>query len=191
MVPVSYVHARYQTENLRYAFDCRVIVNHPELVAEAVQISGKVIERLFGGYLGHDSVKVIAVGVGEEHRLHVSVAGAHVFHPVLFLVLARQLMLFDSALHVVRHVGAHHKSVLRAAVHGLRINIIASLGIFHQPAVCAELLEVLQSLLIHARVMLISARLKVYLGLNDVVEAFLIVAGLGPGLFRIKNIVGA
>ena len=91
-------------------------------------------------------------------------------HAVLFLVLAGKLMLLYARVHVILHSGGDHYAVLRASLHGLRIYIVAFLLILHQPAFTTETGEILNSFIIHTRIMLIRAFRKIYLRLDDVIQ---------------------
>ena len=100
-------------------------------------------------------------------------------------------MLFDTAFHIVGHIGCYHYAVLGAAVHGLRIYIIVVGIVGHEPSVVLKSAEILYSLVIHALVMFISAGLEINLGFDDMVERHGIAVGLGAGFFGVKHIIGA
>ena len=62
--------------------------------------------------------------------------------------------------------------------------------VLNKPTLILELLEVLGSLLIDLRVILAGAYGEVYLRLDDVVQALLVVTGLGASLFTVEYVVG-
>ena len=160
-------------------------------MAEAVDGCDEVVLRRCCCDAGDERIEHGIVGVGEEDRLEVRVVDADVLHAVLFLVAARQLVLLDDAVHVVLNSSSHNKTELRLAVHRLRIDVIHLLAVLLEPALVLELLEVLGSLLIDARVVLACANGEVYLRLDDVIKRLLIVASLSTSLLRVKDIVWA
>ena len=111
-------------------------------------------------------------------------------HAVLFLVPTSKLMLLDAAFHVVVNVCCDNYAVLRAAVHGLRIDIIVVLVVLHQPTVLLEGVEVLHSLVIDFGVMLVGAGLEVNLRLYDMVERLGVTFGLLAGFLGVEHVVG-
>ena len=127
------------------------------------------IERI----MGHDLVEDVVVLVSEEDRFDVGVLDADVDHSVVFLVLARQLVLLDLAGSVVIRVGAEDEAVLRPAFHCLGIYIVALLGITLEPSLCLPLLEVAHRLVIYQRVVVLEDRVEINLGLGDVEQRFL------------------
>ena len=190
VVSVGDVEIRNLVEGLGDAVDERVVVNHPESMAEAVG-SDEVIFGLAGRDGLDYLVEVAVVGEGEEHRLDVGVLYAHVFHAVFLLVAAGELVLLDDAVHVVVDVGGHDNAVLGAAVHGLRVYIIMFLVVLYEPAFVLEGLEVLDCLVVDLGVVLVGAVHKVNLGLYDMVERAGIAFGLGTGFLGVEHVVGA
>ena len=160
-----------------------VVVDDPELMTESVDRSDEVVLRLRGGIAHDEFVEHLVVWIGEEHGFYVGIVHADVLHAVFLLVTTGQLVLLDVALLVVVGMGAHHQSVLRLAVHGLGVNVVVLLVVLHQPSLVLELLEVLGSLLVDARIVFRRAYGEVNLGLDDMIQTFLIVASLGTGLF--------
>ena len=152
--------------------DGLVVVDHPELVSEVVFVD-EIIFRSLGHRLGHDLVEDVVVLVSEEDRFDVGVLDADVDHSVVFLVLARQLVLLDLAGSVVIRVGAEDEAVLRPAFHCLGIYIVALLGITLEPSLCLPLLEVAHRLVIYQRVVVLEDRVEINLGLGDVEQRFL------------------
>ena len=94
-------------------------------------------------------------------------------HPVVFLLLAGKLVLFDLSVQVVFAVGAEHQPVLRPALHGLGIDIVAGLGITHKPTPLLPEPEVLDCLVIGGLVMLANHRGEIDFGPGDVKKALL------------------
>ena len=160
-------------------------------MAEAVDGGDEVILRLCCCDAAHERIEHSIIGISEEDRLEVRVVDADMLHAVLFLIAARQLVLLDDAVHVVLYSRSHNKTELRLAVHRLRIDVVHLLAVLLEPALVLELLEVLSSLLIDARVVLACADGEVNLGLDDVIKRLLIVASLSTSLLRVKNIVWA
>ena len=167
-----------------------VVVDHPELMTESVDGSNEIVLRLGSG-ISHDQlIEYRIVGIGEEYRLDVGIVHTDMLHAVFFLIATRELVLLDAAGHIVVGMGTYHETVLRLAIHRLRINIIMFARILNEPALILELLEVLSSLFVHTGVVLGGAYGEVDLGLDDVVEALLIIASLCPRLFTVEHIVG-
>ena len=129
--------------------------------------------------------------VGEEDGLDVGRGGAHVLHAVFFLVGAGEFVLLDDALHVVGHGGANDPAVLRLAVHGLGVEVVAVGLVGNEPSLLLELLELLGAAFVDAGVVFAGAFGEVDFGLDDVVERHLVVAGLSAGFFGTEHVVGA
>ena len=113
---------------------------------------------------------MVVVGIGKEHRLDVGIVHTHMFHAVFLLVATCELVLLDDAIQIVRHVSTHHQSVLRLAVHGLRIDVVILLLVLHQPTLVLKHLEILDSFLVNTRVVLVGARLEIDFRLDDVIQ---------------------
>ena len=111
-------------------------------------------------------------------------------HAVFLLIAARQLMLFDITLHVVVHIGADNKTILCLSIHGLGIDVIMVIFVLHQPALVLKLLEVLGGLLIDTGIVLRSSDGEINFGLNNMVEALLVIAGLGTCLLTVEHVIG-
>ena len=158
-------------------------------MAEAVDGRNEVVLGRCCCDAAHECIEHGIVGISEEDRLEVRVVDADMLHAVLFLVATRQLVLLDDAVHVVLNSRSHNKTELRLAVHRLRIDVVHLLAVLLEPALVLELLEVLGSLLIDARVVLACADREVNLGLDDVIKRLLIVASLSTSLLRVKDIV--
>ena len=188
MVSVSDVEIRNLVKLLgdgRYHFG---VVNHPEVVSEAVR-SSEVILRFAGSHLVNDSLQSLIVGESEKYRLDVGIVDTHMLHAVLLLVTARQFVLLDAPFHIVIHIGGYNDAILRATVHGLRIYIIVLLVVSDEPAVGLESVEVLDRLVIHPGVMLIGARGEIDLRLDDMIERARIAFGLSSGLLAVEHVI--
>ena len=73
-----------------------VVVNHPEVVTEAV-FGHEVIFGLACGDAAYDLIELSVVTEGEEHRFYVGILDADMYHPVILLVLAGEFVfLYDS-----------------------------------------------------------------------------------------------
>ena len=191
MVSVGYVHSGHGGKQLRDALDVGVVVDDPERVAETVELGRVVILGRALGVFGYDSVHVLVVGVGKEHRLDVGVVHAHMLHAVFLLVAAGQLVLLDLARHVVVDIGADHEAVLRLAVHCLGVDVVAFLAVLHKPAFVLEHLKVLCGLLVDFRIVFVRAFGEVDLRLDDVVERLLVPFSFGASLGRVQHVVWA
>ena len=112
-------------------------------------------------------------------------------HAVLFLVAASEFVLADDTVEVVIDIGGYHYAILDVLAHALSVYIIVLFAVLHQPAIGLEVLEVLHSLVIDARVVLIGARLKVDFGLDDVVERTGVTLGFDACFFAVEHVVGA
>ena len=97
---VSDIEIRNLGKFLGNAPDHSGIVDHPEVMAEAVG-SGEIIFRLACGHCVDYFLQRLIVGESEENRLDVCVVDADMLHTVLLLVAAGKLVLLDAALHVV------------------------------------------------------------------------------------------
>ncbi len=155
VVSVGDVERRNPGEDLRDAVVGLPVANHPEVVPETVFGRKVVVRSVVLHHVGHDRVDLGIVGVGEKDRLDVGPLVADVDHAVLLLVGTRELMLLDRPRKVILEVAAHSQTVLRAALHRLRINIVVLLGILLEPARGAPRPEVRDGLVVdppaHAR----------------------------------------
>ena len=156
--------------------------DNPELVAEAVGC-GEVVDGGLGGVLAAKSVEHGARMVGQEHGFHVGRGGADVLHAVFFLVGTGEFVLFDDALHVVGYAGAYHPSVLRFAVHGLGIEVVAVGFILYEPSFFLKLAELFGAAFVNAGVVFAGAFGEVDFGLDDVVKRHFAATGFGAGFF--------
>ena len=165
------------------------VFDEPESVAEAV-VGNEVVLGLAGGNVADDLLELLVVGESEEHRLDVGVVATHVFHAVFLLVAAGELMLFDSAFHIIVHPSGHYEAILGASVHCLGVDIVVLLVVLNEPAVFLELLEVLHSFVVDFGVVLVETGFKVDFGLDDMIKRFGVALGFLACLFRVEHVVG-
>ena len=92
------IHCRNLGKDLGDARNRLLVIDHPERVAEAFRCADKIVLRLALGHFGYDRIQVIAVRVGKEHRFHVRVEHAHMFHTIFLFIASRQLVLLDASL---------------------------------------------------------------------------------------------
>ena len=183
VMTVGNVKRRHFLERLCHRLNVLVVVNHPELMAEAVIWCHKVIYRLLSRIFRHYGIQRLVFRISKEHRFDVRIV--HPFHAVLLLVTARQLMLLNHPVHIVGHVSSYHQSVLRLAVHGLGVDVITRLFVLHQPSLFLKHPEVRYRLVVHTWVVLIRTLRKVNLRLDDVIQRFLVAFRLFAGLSRV------
>ncbi len=139
------------------------------MVAEAVGGSEVVFGFVLGYFVDY-LLKHSVVGERKEYRLNVGIVDADMLHAVLFFVATCELMLLDASFHVVGYICSDHYAVLGAAVHGLCIYVVVLVVVLHEPSVLLECVEVFYSFVVHLGIVLIGARGKVDLRLDDVVE---------------------
>ena len=183
-------------EQFNEAGDGSLVVDDPETVAEAVFLGDEVV---FGSFVAndvvHDSVDFIHSGISEEHRLHIGIGDAHVFHTVFLFVFTGELMFLDDFVDIVLAVSAGHDTILPVGigvcrVHALGIDIQFVFLIAFQPAVIFESVEVFHHLKIHFGRVLIGANGQVDLSLGDVQQAVWIAFGFLAGFFGVQHVVG-
>lgn len=196
VVAVGDVHGgNLLVEDVDELGDGGLVVDDPEAMAEAVFLGDEVIDGLLGGDAGHDLVDAGDGGVGEEDGLDVGVGDAHVFHAVLFLVLAGELVFLDNFVDIVLAVGAGDDAVLPLSVgilgvHALGVDVEFLLFIFHQPAEVLEQVVVLDDLEVHFGRVLVGAFGEVDFSLGDVEEAVGVALALDAGFFGVEYVVG-
>ncbi len=83
-------------------------------------------------------------------------------------------MFLDASFHIVRHPCADYKSVLRATIHCLGIDIIILFVVLHQPSVFLKFTEVFHRFVIYGRIMLVKSGFKIDFRFDDVVKAFFV-----------------
>ena len=120
----------------------------------------------------------------------MGISGKEVLHTVVFLVAASEFVLLDEALVVVINVGGEYNAILGVAVHCLGIEIIARLGVLHQPTFFDEMGELSLCFGIDTSVVFVSASWKIDFGTNDVVERFFITTTFFTRFYRIEHIIG-
>ena len=167
-----------------------VVVDDPEVMAESVG-SDKVVLGRTRRLAFDDGVELVVVGVGKEYRLDVGVVDAHMFHAVFLLVAAGQLVFLDSTGHVVVDIGSDNQPVLGVTVHRLGIDVVVLFVVLYQPALLLEHVEIFYGFVIHLGAMFVGSGSKINLGLDDVVERFLVALGLLAGFFGVEHIIGA
>lgn len=96
-------------------------------------------------------------------------------------------MLLDRAAQIVGEMAAHRQSVLRAALHRLRIDVIALLLVLLKPAPFAPQTEILDRTVVDLLGMFIGDRIEIDLGLDDVQQRTF--AGLGLRFGRVEHVV--
>ena len=128
--------------------------------------------------------------VGQENGFDIGIRNAHVPHTIFFLVAARELMLLDDAVHIVRHIGAKHDTILRLSVHFLSVEVVVLRVVLNEPLFVLELFEILLGTFVYLGIIFVEAVGKLNLGLDDMIERLLIVAGLSLGLVRAEHIIG-
>ena len=163
--------------------DVGLITDYPKLMTEAVYRSNEVIFRFRIGVTCEQLVKHFIVGIGKEYGFDIGIVDTHMLHTILFFVTTGQFVLLDMATDIVVHKGSNHKTILRLSIHGLGIDVIVFIGILYQPSPLLKLSEVFGSLFVHTRVILGSALWKVYLRLDDMIQAFLVVTCFAPCFF--------
>ena len=116
----------------------------------------------------NDRVDLLICEISEEYGFNVRTLIIDVNHTILLLIGTSQLVLLDCTRKIVLKMAAHSQSILRTTVHRLGIDIITLLVVLHQPALIAPTAEVLDSLLIDGLRMLVSDRIEVDLGFDNV-----------------------
>ena len=189
VMPVGDIERRDARENLRDTVVGLLVADNPQLMAEAVGSREIVFRVVVLHHVGHDGVDLGVVGIGEEHRFDIGLLVADVDHAVFLLVGTRQFVFLDRPREVILVMAAHGQSVLRAAVHRLRIDVIILPGILFEPALLTPCTEILDRLVVNLLRMFVGNRLEIYFGLDDVQQrAF---GGLGLGLGGIQHVIGA
>ena len=190
MVSVGDIHIGHLGKLVGDCLDVLLVGDYPELMSEAVDRRDEVVLGLGGGVAHDEVVEHFVVGIGEEHRFDVGVVHTHMLHAVFFLVATSEFVLLYLARHIVIDVCSDNKAILCLAVHCLGIDIVVFLVVLHEPAFVLELLEVLGGFLIDARIILARSLGEVDFGFDDMIEAHLVVACLGPGFFGVEHVVG-
>ena len=171
------------------------VVDDPEAVAEAVFLGDEVVDGLLGGDAGNDLIDTCHRGVSEENGLHVGIGDADVFHAVLFLILAGELVFLNDLVDIVLAVGAGHDAILPLGVgilgvHALGVDVEFFLFILDQPAEVFKHIVVLHHLEVHFGRMLVSAFGQVDFSLGHMEQAVGVALAFHAGFFRIQYVVG-
>ena len=119
----------------------------------------------------------------------MSVGGGEMTHAVVFFVAAGELVLLDAAGIVVVDMSGEDDAVLRVAVHGLGVEVIALALVLYEPTIGNEAFELSARFGVDTGIVLLGALGKVDFGANDVIERAGIVAGLGTGFGRVEHVV--
>ena len=110
-------------------------------MSEAVNRCYEAVFWFGGGITADEGVEDVVVGIGEEDRFDICVVHADMFHSVFFLVATGELVLLDSAVHIVIDKCSNDESVLCLPVHGLSVDVVLFLGVLYQPSLVLELLD--------------------------------------------------
>ncbi len=159
-------------------------------MAESVG-SHEVIFRFSRGNRIDYLLETFVIGERKKHGLDVGIVDPHMLHAVLLFVATGKLMLFNPSLHVVVYPGCNYYTILRATVHGLRVNIVVVLLVLDKPSVVLEKPEILHGFSVDFRIVLINLGPEINFRLYDVIERLGIALSFLSGLFRVKNIVRA
>ena len=167
------------------------ICDDPQLMAESVNRCNEIVLGILGCVFLNQGSEYGIWAIGKEDGLNICVRSAHVLHAVVFFVAAREFVLLDDSIHIVVHVCAEHNAVLRLAVHGLRIQVVALVCILHEPALLLEMGKLLGTAFIDTRVVFAGAFGEIDFGFDDMIERFEVIACFGAGFLRTQYIVGA
>ena len=83
-------------------------------------------------------------------------------------------MLLDYTIEIIIHIGSHHNTILCAAVHSLRIDVVVFLSILHKPSLVLEVMELFHSFFINCGIVFVEHRIKVNLRLDDVIKRHIV-----------------
>ena len=117
-------------EFLGNSIDGLLVLDHPQCVADAILAHEIILGRSLSGAV-NDVLEDAVIGECQEYRLNVRIIDLYVMHAVGFFLATGQLVLLDAASQVVINAGAHHKAVLRAAIHRLGIDVVAVFSVLH------------------------------------------------------------
>ncbi len=134
MMPICDVSMPYRAKGYLYCTYRDIARDAPHALMYVVW-SHEVIER--GALLRcvEDDIYRHAVLIGEKHRAGLRAYRLYVVHAVLFLCRERELVLADSAIEVVVHCNAAHKSQLRMGLGRELIEVETGLFVGHEHAV--------------------------------------------------------
>ncbi len=120
----------------------------------------EVIFRRTGCNSADNLFQALVIGKGKKHRFDICIIDAHMLHAVIFLVAAGKLMLFNT-IHIIVNIGSNYNTILGTPVHCLRVYIIMVAIVLHQPSLFTERTEILHSLVINLRVMLVGSGFEI------------------------------
>ena len=160
----------------------------PDRVADAVR-RDEVVERGGAAGVGDDRVDRLVVAVGEERRTRVRLKRLDVARAVVFLVLARLLVLLEDAREVVLRVEARHDARLRMGPHRLAVGVVLRLRVLDKRAVRPQRVKRAARLRIGLRRRAGRTVGQVDLGTRDVQKALRIARGQGLRLGRVHHII--
>ena len=189
VVAVGDVEGIHLAELMGDCGDVGFSVDEPEGMAETVDVGHEVVERLFLGDALDESEQRGIVTIGQEGGTDVGVGGGEMTHAVVFFVAAGEFVLLDAAGIVVVDMSGEDDAVLRVAVHGLGVEVIALALVLYEPTFGNEAFELSARFGVDTGVVLFGALGKVDFGANDVIERAGIVAGLGTGFGRVEHVV--
>ena len=170
------------------------IVDAPHGVAHAV-LGREVVERRRPAWPPTTSADRVALRlVGEEDRAGIGVDRQRVARAVVFLVLARDLVLLDALGVVVVDVATADDADLAHAPAGegglLPIGVQTGLGLAHQHAAVDHVLEATARGRVHAVVVWVDLVGQVDLRARNVQQAVLVALTQRARLFAVDDVVG-
>ncbi len=174
--------------NTRYRFG---IINYPKMMTEAIAGSHKIINRFPFNYVSHNSIQFILMRISKKYRFDISIVYTNVLHSVFFLIAAGKFVFFDVFVHVIVHMRTDYQSILRFAIHCLRVHVVFFSFILHQPTFGFEFCKVLKRFIVHFIFVFVGSLFKINLGFNNVIQRHCIAFGLCAGFFGVQHIVRA
>ena len=189
VVTVGDVEGIHLAELVGDGGDVGFSVDEPEGMAETVDVGHEIIERLFLGDALDESEQRGIVTIGQEGGTDVGVGGGEMTHAVVFLVAAGEFVLLDAAGIVVVDMSGEDDAVLRVAVHGLGVEVIALALVLYEPTFGNEAFELPARFGVDTGIVLFGVLGKVDFGADDAIERAGIVAGLGTGFGGVEHIV--
>ena len=127
-----------------------------------------VVSFLIFHYRINDGVNFRNSAIREENRFDIGIQVTGQNHAVFFLVRTSQLMFFDDAPVVIFARGSANNSILRAAIHGLCINVVFGFFVLNQPVFLLKALEILNRFQVNCFRMNIGSLRAVDFGTGDV-----------------------
>ena len=117
-----------------------LITDDPDPVPD-ISFRDKITDRCGCTVFFHDLRDLIVPAVAQEDRSCLGATGVDMTDPVLFLVSARVFVLLDDIVFVVIDGGTCDQTGLGAAVHGLRVHVIAGGPVLDEAAVTDPAVE--------------------------------------------------